>query len=106
MDVCKFICNMHFIIFVISIFFYSCSKPSPLDVDTGNLNANAYNLDTCITDIASDVPDFFKKYFHCIKARKSESGNYINIYLNGKPPYSSWYYPANDHNYIDWYSQE
>ena len=60
-----------------------------------------YNLGTCTTDIADDVPIFFKKYFHCVKIRMSESGNYVNIYFNGKPPYQTWYYNggANDIEY-------
>ena len=35
----------------------------------------------------------------------SESGNYINLYYNGLPPYSSWYYAEGGPNHIDWYSQ-
>ena len=34
----------------------------------------------------------------------SESGDYVNIYFNSKPPYSSWYYPVDDPNYTPWYS--
>ena len=64
-----------------------------------------YNLDNCETDIASDVPEFFQKYFHCVTARMSETGNYINLYFNGKPPYESWYYLPEDPNYISWESQ-
>jgi hypothetical protein len=59
-----------------------------------------YNLETCTTDIADDVPDFFKKYFHCVKARMSSSGKYVNIYFNGLPPYSTWYYEQGDPNDI------
>ena len=61
-----------------------------------------YNLETCTTDIADDVPDFFKKYFHCVKARMSTSGEYVNIYFNGLPPYSTWYYEQGDPNDIDY----
>ena len=64
-----------------------------------------YNLETCETDISSDVPDFFHKYFQCVTIRMSESGNYINLYYNGLAPYDSWYYEAGDPNAIPWESQ-
>ena len=64
-----------------------------------------YNLGTCSTDIAEDVPAFFKKYFHCVTAKMSESGNYVNIYYNGKPPFESWYYSESNANHIEWSSQ-
>ena len=60
-----------------------------------------YNLETCTTDIAPDVPEFFQKYFHCVKMRMSESGNYVNLYYNGIPPYDSWYYESGDPNSIN-----
>ena len=60
-----------------------------------------YNLETCTTNIAVDVPEFFHKYFHCVTAKMSTSGDYVNLYFNGKPPYETWYYDggANDINY-------
>ena len=59
------------------------------------LNAqDMYNLETCETDIATDVPQFFQDYFQCVKARMSSSGNYVNLYFSSLPPYESWYYDA------------
>ena len=57
-----------------------------------------YNLETCTTNIANDVPEFFHKYFHCVTARMSASENYVNLYFNGLPPYETWYYPVGDPN--------
>ena len=51
-----------------------------------------YTLETCETDIATDVPQFFQDYFQCVKARLSSSGNYVNLYYSSLPPYESWYY--------------
>ena len=57
------------------------------------LNAQEmYTLETCETDIAYNVPQFFQDFFHCVKARLSESGNYVNLYFSSLPPYQSWYY--------------
>jgi hypothetical protein len=53
-----------------------------------------YTLETCETDIATDVPQFFQDYFQCVKARMSSSGNYVNLYYSSLPPYESWYYDA------------
>ena len=51
-----------------------------------------YTLETCETDIATDVPQFFQDYFQCVKERLSSSGNYVNLYYSSLPPYESWYY--------------
>ena len=51
-----------------------------------------YTLETCETDIATDVPQFFQDYFQCVKARLSSSGNYVNLYYSSLPPYESCYY--------------
>ena len=67
--------------------------------------SNSYKLSTCNSSIGSNVPEFFQKYFQCVDIQLSESGNYINIYYNGLPPYESWYYDSNDPNNIGWESQ-
>ena len=60
---------------------------------TSNLLAQElYTLETCETDIAYNVPQFYQDFFHCVKARVSESGDYVNLYFNAKPPYQTWYY--------------
>lgn len=68
------------------------------------LFAQAYTLESCETNISGNVPAFFEEYFHCVDASLSESGNYVNLYFNGLPPYESWYYEDGDPNHIDWYS--
>jgi hypothetical protein len=69
------------------------------------LFAQAYTLENCETNISGNTPEFFQKYFQCVDASLSESGNYINVYFNGLAPYESWYYPDGDPNHIDWVSQ-
>ena len=69
------------------------------------LFAQAYTLDNCETNISGNTPEFFQKYFQCVDASLSESGNYINIYFTGLAPYESWYYADGDPNHIDWVSQ-
>ena len=71
----------------------------------GGEDDNGYNLSTCQTSIANDVPEFFRKYFHCVDIKLSESGDYVNLYYNGLPPYESWYYASGDPNNIEWESQ-
>ena len=96
------------ILFILSIIVISCNKSTPTtapDENSETSSGTTYNLETCTTDIATDVPEFFQKYFHCVKARMSESGNYVNIYYNGKPPFESWYYSSSHANHIEWYTQ-
>jgi hypothetical protein len=69
------------------------------------LFAQAYTLDNCETNISGNTPEFFQKYFQCVDASLSESGNYINVYFTGLAPYESWYYASGNPNHIDWVSQ-
>ena len=99
-------------ILILSLFLYSCSDTkSPSSPSQNNSNnsedilSSYYDLQSCKTDIAEDVPIFFHKYFHCVTAKLSKSGNYINLYYNGLPPYSSWYYSPNSPNYVEYQSQ-
>ena len=69
------------------------------------LSAQAYTLESCETNISGNTPEFFQKYFQCVDASLSESGNYINLYYTGLAPYESWYYPDGDPNHIDYVSQ-
>ena len=69
------------------------------------LHQEQYTLETCETDISSDVPEFFQKYFRCVTIRMSESGNYVNLYYKGLAPYESWYYTPDDPNSMSWESQ-
>ena len=38
----------------------------------GGEDDNGYNLSTCQTSIANDVPEFFRKYFHCVDIKLSD----------------------------------
>ena len=69
-----------------------------MSIIVNNIIFAQYNLETCTTDIATDVPFFFQKYFHCVKARMSTSGDYVNLYFNGKPPYNTWYYDGGEND--------
>ncbi len=72
---------------------------------TVGFSHSQYDLDDCGTDIAGDVPQFFHDYFECVTIRMSESGDYINLYFNGTPPYESWYYQSSHPNNIDYSPQ-
>ena len=68
-----------------------------------------YTLETCDTDIATDVPQFFHDYFQCVTARMStvddDGRQYINLYYNSKPPYETWYYElagATESDHSNW----
>ena len=70
-----------------------------------------YTLETCDTDIATDVPQFFHDYFQCVTARMStvddDGRQYINLYYNSKPPYETWYYEldgATESDHSNWIS--
>ncbi len=95
-----------------TLLLFSCDKPAP--TGTGDIggttgedepSSSTYDLNSCTTDIADDVPEFYQKYFQCVKARMSVSGNYVNLYFNGLAPYESWYYASGNPNSIDFVSQ-
>lgn len=66
---------------------------------TTGASGDANTLDSCTTQIASDVPAFFKKYFQCVTiALKGQS---VAIDGNGLPPHKSYYYGAGSPNYVD-----
>ena len=88
--------------FLLFTSFISCHDSATNSVDV--LNNEMYSLETCETSFGPGVPEFFTKYFRCVTANMSESGEYVNIYFNSKPPYLSWYYPPDDPNYTPWYS--
>ena len=69
------------------------------------ITAQSYTLETCETHFGENVPEFYQKYFHCVSAYMSESAEYINLYLNGIPPYQSWYWNAGHANDIPYESQ-
>ncbi len=55
-------------------------------------NTVEYTLDSCETNIADDVPDFYKKYFKCVTITRS--GDSVVITSKGLPPHKSFYYTA------------
>jgi hypothetical protein len=56
-----------------------------------------YTLDNCTTNIASNAPEFFKRYFRCVTI--AMSGSDVVITANSRPPYRSAYYNTSDPNY-------
>ena len=70
---------------LLALLIIGCDKSPPTSTSTnqedGTSTNTTYNLETCSTNIDNDVPDFFKKYFHCVTAKMSESGDYVNIYF-------------------------
>jgi hypothetical protein len=54
-------------------------------------------LDNCATNIASDVPAFFRTYFRCVTITKS--GTDIVIQTKGLPPHRTFYYGVSSPNY-------
>lgn len=59
--------------------------------------SNLYTLDTCTTDIAADVPAFYRTYFKCVTIKKTADG--VSITWNGAPPHASYYWGQSDPNY-------
>jgi len=52
----------------------------------------------CETNIADDVPAFYKKYFRCVDI--SMKGSDVLISSKDLPPHVSGYYPESDPNYV------
>lgn len=65
----------------------------------------AYTLESCETNLSSNAPSFYQKYFQCVDISLSSSGNYVNLYYSGLAPYESWYYESGNPNHIDYVSQ-
>ena len=57
----------------------------------------------CETNIADDVPDFYKKYFRCVTI--TMDGDSVVIESDGLPPHLSFYYETSDENYTEFVSQ-
>jgi len=55
-------------------------------------------LDNCETDIADDVPDFYKTYFRCVDIHMS--GGDVVIHTTDLPPHPSAYYAEDDPNHV------
>ena len=56
-------------------------------------------LDDCETNIDSDVPEFYQKYFNCVDI--SVNGDAVTISSDGLPPHNSYYYGEGHANYAD-----
>jgi hypothetical protein len=61
------------------------------------LNTGELTLDNCTTSIASDAPEFFKRYFRCVTI--TMSGSDVVITSNVRPPHRSAYYSTTNANY-------
>ncbi len=64
---------------------------------TASSASSAYSLDNCVTNIASDVPAFYKNYFKCVTV--TMSGGDVLIATNSLPPHQSYYYGTSSPNY-------
>jgi len=67
-------------------------------IDTQGAPSGARTLDNCATSLASDLPTFFSRYFHCVDI--TLDGDHVNIATVGLPPHPSAYHSASDPNYI------
>jgi len=65
-------------------------------------NTDEYTLDSCETNIADDVPAFYKKYFKCVTI--STSGDSVVIETKGMPPHKSFYYSEGSANHTAYVS--
>ena len=57
----------------------------------------------CETNIADDVPAFYKKYFRCVTI--TMDGDSVVIESEGLPPHASFYYETSHENYTPFVSQ-
>jgi hypothetical protein len=58
------------------------------------------SLDNCQTNIADDVPEFYKTYFRCVDI--TMDGDTVVIQSLDLPPHPSAYYDPADPNYVAW----
>ncbi len=66
------------------------------DVDDDDPNG-ARTLKSCKTDIAADVPEFYRRYFRCVTVTKTANG--VSITTENLPPHLSYYYGSGNPNY-------
>lgn len=64
----------------------------------GATQGGELTLENCETNIADDVPAFYKKYFRCVDI--SMSGTDVVIKTNDLPPHKSPYYSKDDPNWV------
>ena len=84
----------------------SCNPPTKEQGSQGDLpSSDTYSLENCETNIADNVPDFYKNYFTCVSIEMSSDGESVNISFNGLPPYESWYWQSSHPNYVQFNSQ-
>ncbi|MCC6993545.1 MAG: YHYH protein [Deltaproteobacteria bacterium] len=65
--------------------------------DDGGTRVGERTLASCETQIAADVPDFFKTYFRCVTISKTASA--VVITTRSLPPHRSAYYASSSPNY-------
>lgn len=65
------------------------------DVDPGPDGART--LSSCVTDIAADVPEFYRRYFRCVTVTTTADG--VSITTENLPPHLSYYYGSGNPNY-------
>lgn len=65
--------------------------------DATATSSGVYSLATCTTNIAADVPAFYKKFFRCVTVTKTATG--VDITWNGLPPHPSYYWGQGSPNF-------
>jgi hypothetical protein len=65
----------------------------------GSSASGELTLDNCQTNIAADVPAFYKTYFRCVTI--TMENNEVVIVSKGLPPYKTYYYGKNSPNFTE-----
>lgn len=60
-------------------------------------SGDALTLDSCVTDVADDVPSFFGTFFRCVTATVEDEA--VVLRSDGLPPHPSPYYEEADPNW-------
>ena len=71
-----------------------CAQSSPEPSEGG---AQELTPATCTTNVAADVPEFFRTYFRCVTI--TMNGANVRLRSDGLPPHRSYYYGAGHPNY-------
>jgi hypothetical protein len=67
--------------------------------DSGG-GSDVLSFENCATNIASDVPEFYQKYFLC-STISMDNGDVVIVTQN-LPPYKTYYYGEGHPNYAEW----
>ncbi len=76
------------------------SDTDPAETDTDTDTDDQRTIDNCEGTVGDDVPDFFKKYFHCVDIEMVGTDS-VKITTEGLPPHASYYWGEGDPNYAE-----